>query len=323
MWCQAVECLCRQRSYTVESACRLLDRTKQAYYKKRRTEGEWIYRANHMIDVANEIRYQDPGIGCYKLWLMTRRMFGQRAVPGRDAFFDIMRMNGMTLQRPRPRRTTNSNHRYHKYKNLIKGFVPSAPNRLWVSDITYIETAGGFCYLHLVTDAYSHKIIGWWLSETLHSEHTLRALRMAMESAGENSLEGLIHHSDRGVQYCCDEYVAALNKAHIQISMTEDYKPTDNAIAERVNGILKTEVIYRENHFRDYDDAKARISEYVTFYNERRPHGSVGMKTPAQAHLEEGPQKKLWKNKVYKKGNPVNECSMMSTFSAQKSTNPV
>ena len=115
--------------------------------------------------------------------------------------------------------------------------------KLWLSDITYIDLVDGCCYLHLVTDAYSHKIVGWCLSETLEAQYTLEALKMAVSQATADELQRLIHHSDRGVQYCCNAYTDELKKYGIRISMTEDYKPTDNAIAERVNGILKTEVI--------------------------------------------------------------------------------
>jgi len=146
-----------------------------------------------------------------------------------------------------------------------------------------------------VTDAYSHKIVGWCLSETLEAEHTLEALRMAISQATADEMKGLIHHSDRGVQYCSAAYTDELKKYGISISMTEDYKPTDNAIAERVNGILKTEVIYRERRFKTYQDALERISRFILFYNDTRPHYSIGMKTPSEAHTETGPQKIMWK----------------------------
>ena len=174
-------------------------------------------------------------------------------------------------KRPKPRSTTNSNHRYHMHKNLIRGFVPTGPNQLWVSDITYIDLVDNCSYLHLVTDAYSRKIIGWRLSDTLGAENTLEALRMAIGQATADQLHQLIHHSDRGVQYCCNAYTGELKKYGIRISMTEDYKPTDNAIAERVNGILKTEVIYRERRFKSFQDARERIASFIGFYNEKRP----------------------------------------------------
>ncbi|MGX8697740.1 MAG: transposase, partial [Prevotella sp.] len=166
-------------------------------------------RERRVIEAVREIREEDPGIGGYKLWLMPTSLFGREFVPGRDRFFVMLRRRGLMLPRPKPRRTTNSNHRFHKWKNRIRGFVPTAAHRLWVADITYIALAGGeACYLHLVTDAYSHKIVGWTLSRTLRAEASLEALGMAIRQAvsltGSENLAGLVHHSDRGIQYCCD-----------------------------------------------------------------------------------------------------------------------
>ena len=254
-----------------------------------------------IVDAVKVIREQDPGIGYYKLWLMMNRMFLCGWVPGRDSFLRLLRDFQLMQKRPKPRCTTNSNHRYRKYKNLIRGFVPTRPNQLWVSDITYIDLVGDSCYLHLVTDAYSHKIVGWCLSETLEAKYTLQALRMAIGQATAEELDGLIHHSDRGVQYCCNDYTDELKKYHMKISMTEDYKPTDNAIAERVNGILKTEVIYRESRFKTYQDALERISRFILFYNDTRPHYSIGMKTPSEVHTETGAQENKWKKEEEKK----------------------
>ena len=252
-------------------------------------------KAGVNVDAVKQIRQMDPGIGYYKLWLMSKRMFLCDWVPGRDAFLQLMRDFQLMQKRPKPRHTTNSNHRFRMYKNLIRGFVPTRPNQLWVSDITYIDLVDDCCYLHLVTDAYSHKIVGWCLSDTLEAEHTLEALRMAISQATADELRGLIHHSDRGVQYCCNAYTDELKKYGIKISMTEDYKPTDNAIAERVNGILKTEVIYHEKRFKTYQDALERISGFIAFYNDTRPHSSIGMKTPSEVHQEQGPQRIMWK----------------------------
>lgn len=200
------------------------------------------------------------------------------------------------------RHTTNSNHRYHKWKNLIKGLTLTSANQLWVSDITYIPLANGeVCYLHLITDAYSHKIVGWVLADTLRVSATINALQQAIEQAvemtGDENLTGLIHHSDRGVQYCCDPYVALLQKHGIAISMTEDYKPTDNAVAERINGIIKAESSHPRGRFNDIGHARNVIARYIHFYNHRRPHMSIGYKIPAVAHLEKGIQKKMWKKK--------------------------
>jgi putative transposase len=172
------------------------------------------------------------------------------------------------------------------------------------------------CYLHLITDAYSHKIVGWALADTLRACVTIQALEQAIKQAisltGKEDLTGLIHHSDRGVQYCCDPYVTLLQKYGITISMTEDYKPTDNAVAERINGIIKSESVYRSRGFHSLTHARNLIERYIHFYNYRRPHMSIGYKIPAVAHLESGEQPKKWKKKCYRpkgesqiKGNSV------------------
>ena len=252
-------------------------------------------REIHVVDAVRQIRELYPGIGGYKLWLMMKQLFKDDWVPGRDRFYALLAAHGLNLPRPKPRHTTNSNHRFRKYNNLIKGFVPTASNQLWVSDITYIDMEMGNCYLHLVTDAYSHKIVGWYVSDSLESKHTITALMQAIQEAGAEDLSGLIHHSDRGSQYCCDAYVALLNKYHITISMTEDYKPTDNAIAERINGILKTEVLYRSARPRTLTEARKQIGGAITFYNVRRPHMSIGYQTPSEVHEQNGMQMRRWK----------------------------
>lgn len=257
-----------------------------------------------LLAAVGEIRGEDPRLGGYKLWLMLVGMFGRSYVPGRDRFFLLLRRKGLLLPKPKPRHTTASNHRYHKWKNLIKGFVPTAANQLWVADITYIALADGdVCYLHLIIDAYSRMVVGWALAGTLKAAVSIQALEMAVCQAvalgGSENLTGLIHHSDRGVQYCCDAYVAKLKEHGITISMTEDYKPTDNAIAERFNGILKTEKVYPQKQLPTFEDARNFITRFIHFYNYRRPHMSIGYKIPAIVHQERGEQKKMWKNKIY------------------------
>ena len=259
-------------------------------------------REIRMLDVVHEIRAQDSGIGGIKLWLMLCELFKTGWMPGRDSFLHMLRRHGLMQKPRRSRSTTNSNHRFHKWKNLIKGFIPTHPNELWVSDITYIDLESGFCYLHLVTDAYSKKIVGWCLAESLATVYTLKALRMAISQAGSGDLSGLIHHSDRGVQYCCDLYVEELQKHNILISMTEDYKPTDNAIAERVNGIIKNESVYlRKKRFATITEAREHIGRFIDFYNNRRPHMSLGYQTPEAVHRQSGEQKRMWKTKIYTK----------------------
>ena len=199
-------------------------------------------------------------------------------MPGRDSFYALLRQHRLMLPARKTRHTTNSNHRYHKWKNLIKGLTLTSANQLWVSDITYIPLANGeVCYLHLITDAYSHKIVGWVLADTLRVSATINALQQAIEQAvemtGDENLTGLIHHSDRGVQYCCDPYVALLQKHGIAISMTEDYKPTDNAVAERINGIIKAESSFHpRGRFNDIRHARNVIARCIHFYNHRRPY---------------------------------------------------
>lgn len=252
-------------------------------------------RESPLVEFAHSVRHEDPGIGARKIWLMASNIYANQMI-GRDAFYALLEREGLRLRRPRPRHTTKSNHRYHKYKNLIANYVPYGPNLLWVSDITYIQLANGeCCYLHLVTDAYSRKIVGWCLSPTLQAQYTLQALREAIEQAHDYDLTKLIHHSDRGVQYCCNDYVNELNSYGISISMTEDYKPTDNGIAERINGIIKTEKLYRQNLYSNISDARDGIGRFISFYNEQRPHMSIGYQTPSQVHEQSGPQERKWK----------------------------
>lgn len=288
----------------VSLVCRLFGHCRQAFYQSKADIEKEVERERKIFNAVADIRNEDPRVGGYKLWLMLISMFGRECVPGRDRFFVVMRRKGLMLPKPKPRHTTNSNHRYHKWKNLIKGIVLTAANQLWVADITYIALANGdVCYLHLITDAYSHKVVGWALADTLKAAVSMQALQMAIDQAvemgGIECLAKLIHHSDRGVQYCCDAYVAMLKDHGIAISMTEDYKPTDNAIAERLNGILKTEGIYPRKQPSSLEDALVFISRFIQFYNCRRPHMSIGYKTPTEAHLEHGEQKKMWNNKIY------------------------
>lgn len=288
----------------VSLVCRLFGHCRQAFYQSKADIEKEVERERKIFNAVADIRNEDPRVGGYKLWLMLISMFGRECVPGRDRFFVVMRRKGLMLPKPKPRHTTNSNHRYHKWKNLIKGIVLTAANQLCVADITYIALANGdVCYLHLITDAYSHKVVGWALADTLKAAVSMQALQMAIDQAvemgGIECLAKLIHHSDRGVQYCCDAYVAMLKDHGIAISMTEDYKPTDNAIAERLNGILKTEGIYPRKQPSSIEDALVFISRFIQFYNCQRPHMSIGYKTPTEAHLEHGEQKKMWNNKIY------------------------
>lgn len=296
----------------VSLACRLLGHCRQAFYQSKVDIAKEAECERRVIASVRAIRTEDPRIGGYKLWLMLIGMYGREHVPGRDRFFVMLRRRGLMLPKPKPRHTTNSNHRYRKWKNLIKDFTPMEANRLWVADITYIALADGdVCYLHLITDAYSRKIVGWALADTLKATVSMQALQMAIDQAaamrGSDMLAGLIHHSDRGVQYCCDAYVSMLKKHGIAISMTEDYKPTDNAIAERFNGILKVESVYPQKQLPTLEHAQRLIPRFINFYNNARPHMSIGYKMPAVAHMEQGEQKRMWKKRIYRQNNDIDD----------------
>ena len=289
----------KRYSLSKEFACSLFGKTRQGYDKVQALCRKRLIREKSLCEAVDEVRSKDPGIGGYKLWRMMKDIFEEEMVRGRDSFFKFLDKYNYTLPAVKPRRTTNSNHRYHKYSNVAKDKKVTAPDQLWVSDITYIELEKDKCYLHLVTDAFSHKIVGWNLAGSLAAVFTKEALRDAIGNATRTNLEGLVHHSDRGVQYCCDEYVKELNDHKITISMTEDYKPTDNAIAERVNGIIKTELLYRIPRLSDIKEARKRIEDFINFYNNDRPHMSIDYQTPAKVYKKGGCYEKRWKKKLY------------------------
>ena len=226
-----------------------------------------------IVEKVNEYRRDNPGLGCAKLYLIVRRLFCESGgMPGRDAFIELLRRNGLMvrLKRRRHYRTTDSRHHYRKYPNLITDIIPSRPNEIWVSDITYVETGEGVCYLSLVTDAYSHKIVGWSVGPTLETTYPLEALRMALSTIDDTSSGMLIHHSDRGCH------------------------PLENAVAERANGILKVEWLYKMT-IATRTECKSVLERIIDFYNTQRPHMSIGMQTPDEAHKQCGEQKRCWK----------------------------
>jgi transposase InsO family protein len=212
---------------------------------------------------------------------------------GRDAFFELLRDNGLLVRRKRYRvRTTFSSHRFRKYPDLRRDLVPERPNQLWVSDITYIRIKEDFAYLSLVTDAYSRKIIGFGVSHDLSTDNCLSALKMALSTRLTD--RPLIHHSDRGTQYCSKAYTELLNKKNIAISMTQSGNPRDNAIAERVNGILKMEFLDRK--FDNINQAYKAVKSAIEIYNTIRIHSSLDMLTPDKAHQTTGYLKRRWRN---------------------------
>ena len=203
---------------------------------------------------------------------------------GRDTLFNVLRQHDMlTLRKRYSARTTNSYHRFYKYKNIIKDMEVTAPNQVWVSDITYIRTVKGFCYLALITDMYSRKIVGYDLSNSLELNGCVRALKKALYQAKD--IKQLIHHSDRGIQYCSNVYTQILKRNRIDISMTEEKHCYENALAERVNGILKDE-FYLDQTFTDVAHAKRATKNAIKLYNEIRLHLSLNFKTPNMVYLK-------------------------------------
>lgn len=231
---------------------------------------------------------------------MCKNFFGEDFRLGRDAFYRLLHDSGLMIRiRHRHTRTTNSYHNYRLYPNLIRGYIPTAPNQLWVSDITYIPLSVRFCFLSLVTDAYTREIVGWVLAPTLEYKYTQQALENAIDYV-DTDLDGLIHHSDRGVQYAYDLYTNLLVSNRIKISMTENGDPLENALAERVNGILKQEWL-NQYRFQTIDDVRPVVEKIIEYYNTKRPHASINMMTPREARQRSGILKKHWKNKYAKK----------------------
>ena len=245
-----------------------------------------------LLDMVQNYRQQMPRIGGTKLHYLINQSGYQI---GRKSLYDLLRSHKLLVRKRKKRAvTTDSRHWMRKWQNLIRGFDFYQPNRLWVSDITYINLSGDFAYLSLITDAYSRKIMGYNLSDTLESQSSVIALRMAIENTPESHRTGLIHHSDRGAQYCCKEYVKILKNNNIRISMTENGDPYENALAERVNGILKSEWIDHEQ-YDNFEQANHRICQIINIYNTARPHMSCDMLTPEQAQSKVGKLKKRWK----------------------------
>ena len=250
-----------------------------------------------VLKLVKEIREDLPRAGVPKLHYMLQDKLAAHGIKmGRDALYQLLGEHGYLLRyRRRKPYTTDSNHRFKKYPNLIRDIkYLTHPGQLWVSDITYIRVGDGFCYLSIITDAYSHKIIGYCLHPTLHSDGPINALLMASKSKRG---EALIHHSDRGSQYCGADYVKLLEHYNIKISMTEKGDPYENAIAERINGILKTE-FFLDKDFASFTEAESAVNNAVEKYNHIRPHDSCDKLTPVQAHDRNGFLRKRWKTKA-------------------------
>ena len=284
------------------STCGLLGVSRQVYYRSIRSKEKNQTKAETVVMLVANIRRDMPRIGFRKLYYLLYEPLHELNI-GRDKFLSILRANHLLVKPKRNYRiTTNSHHRFRKHKNLIENIPLERPEQVWVSDITYIGGRSRNCYLALVTDAYSKKIMGYDVSDSLATEGSLRALSMAVKQRKYKNK--LIHHSDRGLQYCSNDYQKALEKKKITQSMTESYDPYANAIAERVNGILKQEFLL-EDYLVDIKTMKLVVSDAVRIYNSKRPHYSCCMKTPDQMHKQNQIKIRTYKNKESNRASPI------------------
>ena len=291
--------------FKIGDLCTLFGVSRQAYYFQQQAATATTDKgaeASFILGLVKEYRKELPFTGVSKLYEKLNSKAIEHGIKlGRDGWYKLLADHGMLIRRRKKHRkatTTDSNHPYIKYPNLIKDLVLNAAGLLWVSDITYLRVGNGFNYLNIITDAYSHKIVGYKLHPTLHAQGSLDALAMAGKDIKKK--DKLIHHSDRGVQYCCTDYIAAIKQMGIQPSMTENGDPYENAIAERVNGILKTEMGLAVN-FANHTEAKKEVDSAIRRYNELRMHDSCDRLTPIVAHEETGKLKVRWKAKKYPK----------------------
>lgn len=279
----------------------MFGKSRQAYYDTLWHKKEREDSAVLVLEMIVLLRREMPKLGTRKLYYMLESFLKEHKIKiGRDRLHSLLLDHGLILQRNRKYfNIPYSSHWLKKYPNLVKDMIVLHPEQLWVSDITYISLIEGFGYLSLVTDAYSRLIVGYCLHPTLESRGCINALQMALES--RKTANELIHHSDRGIQYCSSSYINILETAGLNISMTKGGSPHENALAERVNGILKNELGLNKI-FDDIHNARVKVDKAIAIYNDKRPHASVNYLTPSLAHLETGELKKRWKEyECYKK----------------------
>jgi len=284
-------------------ACHLFGIDRQVYYRSIKRKAIKQSKAGQVVDMITDIRRSMPRIGTRKLYhLLIDRL--QALSIGRDKFFEILRANHLLVHPKRSYHiTTNSHHRFRKHKNLILEMPIIRPEQVWVSDITYIGKREKPCYLSLVTDAYSKKIMGYYVADNMNTDSSVLALKMAIRNRKHDKVP-LIHHSDRGVQYCADDYQNILFKSKIQCSMTNNGDPYENAVAERINGILKQEFIIDTYHA-NLDIMRKIVKETIEIYNNQRPHYSNHMLTPKQMHNQSEIQMRTYKRKNSSRNEPA------------------
>lgn len=291
-------------SIGLEKLCRLFGKTRQAFYDHSWRGNDDQLQEAIIIDLVKQVRRSLPKVGTLKLLHILKDDLTAHGISiGRDSFFALLKKHHLLVKRKkRYAVTTDSNHPYKKWADMVKGLSIQTPEQVWVSDITYLRTTHSFIYLSLITDAYSRKIVGYHLSQNLKVQGCLISLNKALSTRTTN--QQLIHHSDRGIQYCCEPYVSALQQNNIAISMTQDGSPYDNALAERVNGILKTELNLRKI-FDSYSEAVPVVHQAIDAYNRLRPHMSIDNLTPNKAHYSPLKLQKRWKKKPYRKAKSV------------------
>jgi transposase InsO family protein len=266
----------------------------QAYHKKQKRTLLHLTEEQIIIEQIDVIRKPQPRCGGRKLYIMLQPFFKQHhIVMGRDNFFLLLRKNKLLVRTTkRTAHTTNSKHFFYRYPNLVKAFTPLKAHELWVADITYIPLTNRFAYLFLITDGYSRKIVGHYVSDDMKVSSAIIALKKALAQKPADRI--VIHHSDRGMQYCSTAYVQLLLDHYAHISMTPNGDPYENAIAERVNGILKSELL--NSSYDTVDQAAAHINRSIIIYNYKRRHSSLNWQIPGDVHQQQGPQIKRWKN---------------------------
>jgi putative transposase len=274
----------KDRIFSIEKICKGYTLTRDAFYKYKKRYVKRITIENQVLELVHKRRRTLPREGARKLMRSQKSDFeGHDIKIGRDQLLRILRDNDLLIRRKKySSRTTNSHHRFYKYKNSIKDVIIKRSNQVWAADITYIRTIKGFCYLALLTDMYSRKIVGYDLSDSLELTGCVRALKKALYH--NKGLRNLTHHSDRGIQYCSNVYTNELKRKKIAISMTEENHCYENALAERVNGILKDE-FYLDQTFASVEEAMRATKNAIKLYNSKRLHLSLNYKIPNNVHL--------------------------------------
>jgi transposase InsO family protein len=286
------------KSINIADLCLWFGLSRQAYYQSKNRDFQVFFQEELVLQEIYSVRKKHPKKGGRKLFEKLQPFLDKHDIKmGRDAFFDLLRNNNLLVTKRRSYHiTTNSKHWMRKYPNLIRDLEPLGPNHIWVSDITYWKAKNKHYYISFITDVFSRKIVGYQVAETMEAAESVVALKMAIRKLNPG-VTGLIHHSDRGSQYCSSKYVKTLSKKNISISMTENGDPLENAIAERINGIIKGEYLYNYE-IKNLSHARKVLASVVKLYNDDRQHLSIGNNFPSAVYdgVYDKEIKRLWKN---------------------------